>query len=500
MDFLNTILNNIDEGLIVADGNGKILFFNEVALNISKQILPKPLEEGDNMVQITVPQRRDVIREMIRSMRQKKQIERTFGEFKSRQGSTLFLEVNYVPVTNAQGKLTYIQTFVRDVTPQKIFEKKLITQVANTSNLIEKANAIIIGVDTQGYITEWNDYCSRITGFDKDDVFAQKFSDVLLEKEEKYFDELLAKVLANESVSNYEIPIRTKRNRRVIFLLNGTHRKAASREITGVIFVGQDVTELTEYRKSLEKKVEERTRELQLALNKEKEVVEMKSRFISIASHEFRTPLSSIEVAANYIKVKNSSLSNAELNTKLETIERQVKHMMFLLDDVLTYGKSEAGKIQLVTSVIGVKDFLNRIAEDVEHATKNTHTITRDFNGLAESIMSDEKLLRNVIINLLTNAVKFSPGKKNVYFGVNGEQNLLSITVRDEGMGIPEDELDKIFEPFVRGKAANAIQGTGLGLSIVKKAVELLKGVIHAESTVGKGTTFTVKIPLNENI
>lgn len=499
MDFLGSILNNIDEALIVTDGRGKMIFFNDVALNMSKELLEKPLKEGDDLFQLVSYVGNEIVHEIVHEIQLKKTPDKSFAEYVNRQGTTAYLESSYVPVIDDEGVLTHIHIFIRDITPQKIFEKKLTAQAANISNLIEKANAIIIGVDTRGYITDWNEYCSKITGFEKDEVYAQKFADVLLMKEEKYFDELLSKVLVNESVSNYEIPVRTKSNKKAIFLLNGTHRTTSTREVTGILFVGQDVTELTEYRRSLEKKVEERTRELQQALKKEKEVVEMKSRFISIASHEFRTPLSSIEFAANFIRKENAHLSKEELNSKLKTIEKQVKHMTYLLDDVLTYGKSEAGKIQLIISNIVLEDFLDRIVEDVGHSTKNTHVIEKNFNQLPEGISTDEKLLRNVLINLLTNAIKFSPGRHCVYLNVRGDKNQLVISVRDEGIGIPEDEGEKIFEPFIRGKAVTSIQGTGLGLSIVKKAVELLKGSIQTESRVGEGTTFIVKIPTHEN-
>jgi PAS domain S-box-containing protein len=499
LDILNSILNNIDEALIVTDGNGKILFLNEVAINLGTEILERPLAIGDDMSQIVSRTQTEIAGEIIREMQVKKSPEKSFAEYKNQHGSTLFLEFNFVPVLTESKELTHIHTFIRDITPQKIFETKLTNQAANISNLIDKANAIIIGVDTRGYITEWNEYCRKITGFEKDEVYAQKFSDVLLVKGEGYFDDLLAKTLVSESVSNYEIPIRTKENKKAIFLLNGTHRTTPTREVTGILFVGQDVTELTQYRKSLERKVEERTRELQQALKKEKEVVEMKSRFISIASHEFRTPLSSIEFATSFIEKRNSNITPDELHGKLDNIKKQVKHMTHLLDDVLTYGKSEAGKIELIISSIVPIDFFSKIIEEVGHSTKNTHGIQKEFVHLPAVVQTDEKLLRNVFINLLTNAIKFSPGKEFVYLTVKGDENMLTIEVRDDGIGIPEEELEKIFEPFIRGKAVGSIQGTGLGLSIVKKAVELLKGSIQAKSVINEGTTFTVKIPTNEN-
>jgi len=488
MDYLDSILNNIDEALIITDEKGKILLFNALASSHSTSLLlEKPLREGEFLPNVAGPKRKKIVTEIIREVQRKKSPERSFAEYTNRQGATVYLDLNYVPILNEEKDLTHIYVFVRDITPQKVFENKMVTQTKNISILIEKANAIIIGVDTLGYITDWNEHCSRVTGFEKEEVYARKLVDVLVAEKG---------LPHHESISNYEINVRTKEGRTITLLLSGTPRITAAGEVIGFTFVGQDVTELTGYRRELERKVEQRTQELQRALKKEQEVVELKSRFVSIASHEFRTPLSTIQYSTDFIRV-NIPVNQLDLQNKLDTIEKQVRHMTYLLDDVLMYGKSEAGKINLVFSSIVPVDFLTKIIEEVEHSTKNTHTILPDFHNLPEKITTDEKLLRNITINLLTNAIKFSPGKKYVDLIVRKLSGDLIITIRDEGMGIPAEEMDKIYEPFLRGKAASTIQGTGLGLSIVKKAVELLNGTIRTDSQVGRGTTFTVTIPEN---
>jgi signal transduction histidine kinase len=231
------------------------------------------------------------------------------------------------------------------------------------------------------------------------------------------------------------------------------------------------------------------------ALKKEKDVVEMKSRLVSIASHEFRTPLSSIQHNANYIRRNKKWASDNELKEKLKDIEKQTKHMMYLLDDVLTYGKSEAGKILLKVTTISLKDFLSKIIEDVGHATKDTHSIKLRMPDEKLKIEADEKLLRNILINLLTNAIKYSPGKKEVFFRVESTKHLIKFIITDEGIGIPEEEQEKVFDAFVRGRSTENIQGSGLGLSIVKKSVELMRGNLKLDSEINKGTTISVTIP-----
>ena len=500
MDVLNSILDNIDQALIITNPSGVILLFNKVAEHMNKEFYGRTIQVGDDIITTLNPRRQALYTGVLREIQQAKLPYRSFDEIVNGHGTTIYLEISFVPIKNSDDSLTHIYLFIRDYTSQKVFEKNLITQAAYISNLVERANAIFISIDTRGYIVDWNEHCFNVTGFEKDEVYTRRLEEILLDKEEwPVFDLLKSRILNREAISNYEMPVRTKTGRKVIFLLSITTRTNTSGEIIGVTFVGQDITELTDYRRSLEVKVEERTKELKRILKKEKEMVEMKSRFVSIASHEFRTPLSSIRFSANYIKQHNRQNDADEINLKLDNIEKQINHMTYLLDDILTYGKSEAGKIQLMLSRIVLTDFVQKIIEEVGHSTKNTHAIETDFSHFPSEMLTDEKLLRSLLINLLTNAIKYSPGKDKVYLSVTGFSGNITIVVRDEGMGIAPEEIEKIFEPFLRGKSAGSIQGTGLGLSITKKAVELLNGTIKVESVLNKETIFTVTIPQNAN-
>jgi PAS domain S-box-containing protein len=258
----------------------------------------------------------------------------------------------------------------------------------------------------------------------------------------------------------------------------------------------QDITEVVQYREGLERMVQERTRKLNLALKKEKELVEMKSKFVSIASHEFRTPLTTIALATGFIKKYKKRISTEVLDEKLEGIKKQVDHMTYLLDDVLTIGKAEAGKIEVKPSQIQL-DFFRQLAEEVVQSKSVTHKLQFVQNCKVPSISSSEKLIRNIVINLLTNAVKFSPGKKEVFMEVSCDAQNLFIVIRDQGLGIPVKDKKNLFTSFVRGSNVGTIEGTGLGLSIAKKAVELLNGSMQVKSKLKKGTEFKVTLPLN---
>jgi signal transduction histidine kinase len=257
----------------------------------------------------------------------------------------------------------------------------------------------------------------------------------------------------------------------------------------------QDVTEVVRYRQGLERMVEERTQKLNEALKMEKELVEVKSKFVSIASHEFRTPLSAIILDTGFIKKYKDKLKSEELDKKLADIEKQVHHMTYLLEDVLLVGKAEAGKIHVVLKKISI-DFFETLAKQVVQSGGTGHKLRYTLDGNLKGIVSDEKLLRNIVVNLLTNAIKFSPGSKYVTMAVTCTKSHLIILVSDSGIGIPAWDIKNLFTSFSRGSNAGAIEGTGLGLSIVKKAVDLLHGTVEVKSRLNKGTQFTVMLPL----
>lgn len=496
MDILNSILDNIDQSVIITKDNGEVVFFNKEAADIINSLQQKPLQVGENILSYSQPDGTKIVDGILTDIKDRKKSIKTWAEYTQLNGLTMHLELNYIPVHDDSGKVSYISVLGRDITAEKIFEKKIKAQASNVESLIQKANAVIVSTDSRGYITNWNDHCTDITGFSKNEVYAKKLADVALDESVRpAFNNLIDRVLNMEAVSNYETKIRTKDGRTLTCLLSATPQLTTTGQAVGITFVGQDITELIEYRKSLEDKIEERTVELRLALQKEKELVQMKSRFVSIASHEFRTPLSSIQFAANFLKQYNHRIQEQERHQKLDNIVKQVEHMTSLLDDVLTYGKNEAGKINLITSKINLAEFVNKISEEAGHSTKNTHKILIEFRDVPTEIETDEKLLRSVFSNLLTNGIKFSPGKEKIWLTISGMNTEVQFKVRDEGIGIPSDELDKIFEPFLRGKGASAIPGTGLGLSITKKAVELLGGSLKVVSELDKGTTFTVLIP-----
>ena len=384
---------------------------------------------------------------------------------------------------------------MQDITGQKEFERSITAIARELSELIQHANAPIFGADRNGYINEWNRVTEDLTGYSKNDMLGKNIGRCIREDHRQEFMLLLQRVFKGSPLDNLQLPMVSKDQRDLIFLLNTTPRRNSEQQITGVLMVGQNITELIEYRVNLEAKVQERTRELNEALRKEKELVEMKSRFVSIASHEFRTPLSTIALATGFLRKHREKLSPDDVIKKLATIEKQVDHMTYLLDDILMIGKSEAGKIKTKYTPVDIETFFHQTAREVEESMR-THQVQTFIQCSVKSFMADEKLLRNILINLITNAIKFSPDQKSVMLRVTNSPDFLKLEVKDKGIGITPEDQQNIFSAFHRGANVGTIQGTGLGLSIVKKAVELLAGHIHLSSQAGEGTSFTITLPL----
>ncbi|MEX2233556.1 MAG: PAS domain S-box protein, partial [Cyclobacteriaceae bacterium] len=357
MDVLKDILDNLSDSIIIIDPNGQIVLYNNEALRIQRSISEKPIQIGECFTDMVSTERKQTVADILKTLKRQKKAVKNFAEYHTTTGSHVFLEVNFVPVFGPKKELRYVNIITQDITSRKIFESKARATAADLSNLVENAHAIIFSVDSRGYIVDWNNHCAEITGFVKNEILSKKLPDILIkEYNTPLFNDLMATVLKNQSVGNYEFPIQTKAGTEMIVMLSATPRTNAPGQVIGATLVGQDITELTAHRRSLEKLVQNKTAALQQVLKKEKEAVDMKTRFVSIASHEFRTPLSSIDFAASFIKQNAATIGKKKLNEKVEVIEKHVNYMSHLLEDVLNYSKNENGRIKIIPSDICLGD------------------------------------------------------------------------------------------------------------------------------------------------
>lgn len=302
----------------------------------------------------------------------------------------------------------------------------------------------------------------------------------------------------------------------IAFIIDITVRK----EIEGTVLDKQKELErvaaaLISTNEQLEKKVSDRTMvlqeairelersrmELSMALDKEKDLNDLKSRFISMASHEFRTPLTTILSSVSLISEYNQGgqTDMAEKRSRhIQRIRSAVNNLNDILSDFLSISKLEEGKVEAEYRKFDLEVLVREIISDLQVNLKNGQRLNFNHTGSTE-VNLDQKLLKNIIINLISNAIKFTPERKNINVMTSVDEGNVNLEVRDEGIGISEDDQKHLFERFYRGKNAFNIQGTGLGLHIVGNYADLMKGHINLQSELDKGTTIKISFPNTTN-
>ncbi|MCF4101117.1 PAS domain S-box protein [Gillisia sp. M10.2A] len=257
-----------------------------------------------------------------------------------------------------------------------------------------------------------------------------------------------------------------------------------------------DITERKEYTEELEKKVKERTLQLTEALNKEKELNDLKTKFLSLVSHEFKTPLSGIltstTLAGRYIHTEQQEKREKHYNT----IKNKVKYLNNILNDFLSVERLESGKVNYKFNNFPISKVINEVIYDANMLLKNGQRINYPANIDDIFIDFDEKILELILTNLTSNAIKYSPEDTTIDINVVKKEKELYIEVKDQGMGIPAEEQKHIFNRYFRAENALLNQGTGIGLNIVKSHLENLGGEISFVSAENEGSTFTIKFPV----
>lgn len=296
----------------------------------------------------------------------------------------------------------------------------------------------------------------------------------------------------------------------IAFVIDITKRKEIENSI---ILQKEQLAEnnlkIEELNDELEEKVELRTRQLQdaiqlietsrdeltKALSKEKELGDLKSRFVSMASHEFRTPLSTILSSASLLAKYTETVEQEKRNKHIDRIKSSVNNLTDILNEFLSIGKIEDGKIVARYRRFNVKDFIADICAEIRGIAKKNQQITYTHSG-KQVIELDDSLLRNIIFNLLSNAIKFT-GEDGIIEIISAvEEDIFTITIKDNGIGISTEDQQHLFERFFRASNVTNIQGTGLGLHIVAKYAELMNGTISFESELEKSTSFTISFNL----
>ncbi|MBU1101600.1 MAG: PAS domain S-box protein [Bacteroidetes bacterium] len=517
------VLENIQLSAIMIDEEGKVFFCNDYFLSLSGWDYNEVtgLNWFDNF-QTNIP---GTVGELPdRGSMPSNLPQNSLSYLKVKNGAKRFVNWNNIPIRDSKEKIigytmigedvtekinnenklknhqSHLETIVKERTHDlQQLNKQLHNEIIkhkevaeeNKSNinflstLIETAPSPIFIKNTQKKYINCNRAFEDAFGLKRKDVIGNTEDFFLPEDTSRKVNNIEDDLLNNGGEKVYDFQLVNPMGEIKEFIITKSVFLKADGEIGGIIAIAMDVTSL----KKLEK-------DLESALKKEKELNELKSRFISTTSHEFRTPLTSIITSADLLEMFGQKWDGEKFKLHLNRIQNAVNKMSDLLEDVLLVNRAESDSIKFSPQLGNFRLFLSELMEEVITNDSSNHLIILEYLTEQNEFYFDTKLLRQIIMNLASNAVKYSPKNSEVKVIVQEENENILLHVIDSGIGIPAKDQPHLFEPFHRAENIGNVSGTGLGLSIVMKAVELHKGVITFASELGKGSEFIVKLPI----
>jgi PAS domain S-box-containing protein len=366
----------------------------------------------------------------------------------------------------------------------------LLSSLTASRNYIDQiitsmADALLV-TTASGIIKKTNKFAQDLFGYSQEELDGNSISTLI--KDELFVHKVnaLSSLKAEQSLKDVEVICQTKTGEKIIVAFSCSAIQTEVEGLENFVYIGRDISD----RKRAEA-------EMINALERERELRELKSCFVSMASHEFRTPLTTIVSSTELLEIYGQKWTEDKKQKHYQRIEAAVNRMTSLLDDVLLFSKVEAGKLEFNPKPLVLKNFCSDLVEELQLGIGVNHKLTFVFSGLDKNACLDEKLLLHILGNLLSNAIKYSPQNTTILFGCYCNEEEVIFEVKDEGIGIPIEDQGQLFESFHRAKNVGNIPGTGLGLAIVRNSVNLHGGRIIVESEPGVGTTFKVILPLD---
>ena len=488
----------LDEAAIVAitDQKGTIMHANDNFCKISKYSREELIGQDHRIVNSGYHSK-EYIRNLWATIANGKVWK---GELKNKakDGTTYWVDTTIIPFLNEEGKPYQYVAIRADITERKVMDERIL-QLNNELEQRVEDRTEALRESEKLYSTIARNYPNGTIS-----VFDQELRYVFVEGKElykigvtskdligtNYLDRLPKDIGANIKThllnvfkgisTSFEFEYRN--NHYILNAVPMPDNKGITRQI---LVVEQNVTK--------QKKAEN---EIRKSLEKEKELNELKSRFVSMASHEFRTPLSTILSSVSLVQKYDSPENEDKREKHIIRIKSAVNNLTGILNDFLSLDKLETGKVENNPVEFDVVKFAEEMTEEMQAVAKKGQSVIYNHSGKNTKVFADKHILKNILHNLLSNASKYSDEGTEISFNTTSDKTNLKIEVRDRGIGIPEEEKQHMFERFFRAKNAVNIGGTGLGLNIVKKYTELLDGEIGFESKAGEGTIFTLLLPL----
>ncbi|TCK64821.1 PAS domain S-box-containing protein [Winogradskyella wandonensis] len=410
-----------------------------------------------------------------------------------RKDGTLFWNDLYItPITNRRGVITNFIGIQNDVT-KRIRAEEERSHLATIFN--ESLNEIYVFDAYSLKFISVNRGAIENIGYSLEELETMSPLDLKITIEEKDFKTNYIQPLLNKEKEKIEFETEHKRKDGTTYPVNVHLQLSYLNEKPVFTSIIADITEQKDYLNRLENKVKERTEQLQIALSKEKELNELKTKFLSLVSHEFKTPLSGISTSVMLLEKYNQEKEQDKRNKHLGIIKDKVHYLNNILNDFLSLERLEAGAVNYKFSHFNLSKVINEVVYNANMLLKEGQRINYPDNIDDIAMYQDERILELVLTNIVLNAVKYSNENSEIDIKITLENGFTQIAVKDQGIGIPEKDLENIFTRYFRAENVLHMQGTGIGLNIAKTHTENLGGNISITSKENKGTTVILQIP-----
>lgn len=396
---------------------------------------------------------------------------------KRKDGSVFVVGVTVSPIRDKDDKVIGASKIARDITEQKSAEQKQ----AMLAAIIDSSDDAIVSKTLDGIITSWNHGAEKIFGYKPEETIGKHISIIIPDDRLNEETDIISKMRKGERVSHFETLRRRKDGREINISLTVSPVKDKNGKVIGASKVAIDITDKVELDK-----------QRQLFTERLQELNHYKDEFMAMASHELKTPLTVIK--ANLQILEHKMQDDNKIDFVNKTLN-QVNKLTNLISDLLDVSKIQAGKLELNCSNFDLIPFLREIVESIQQTTPD-HRLILNTNNKQLVASADRDRLEQVVINLLTNAIKYSPNAKEVRVDADIKDKEINVSIKDNGIGIHEDDMDKVFTRFFRVRGlASTFSGSGIGLYISSEIVKRHGGKMWLKSEIGKGSTFYFSIP-----
>ncbi|MEO8608487.1 MAG: PAS domain S-box protein [Chloroflexota bacterium] len=482
------LLNGSPDMAFLTDIEGKLIAFNQ---KFADQFGPSEVELLGTPIDELLPPdsvrvRKTIAKQVLETRQPIREEIEYYGQF---------FDYTVYPILNESQEITSLATFSQDITQRKQVEQKLRNSEQQFRGALESAVQGIVIVNALGQITLLNQYAEQEFGYEHEELLGQRIEVLIPDAQRGIHEQHREGYLSNPETRpmGTGMELMGQRKDGSVFPVEVSLSYMGN---SGELLVMAFVNDISERKQMEQERID--NQRIQLEVKQEREIIAMRQQFMSMVSHEFRTPLTVIASSTEILQHYDDRLTRERRMEKLQVINGQVRTMVSLLDDILALNKIQAGVADFSPERLDLLALCVTVLNNIKVMDQDRHQFIFDGQPASAPVLADRRSLEHSITNLLSNAVKYSPAESSIRLSVSTTERSVDLEIGDQGIGIPVEDQAHLFEPFYRARNARKIEGTGLGLAIVKHNVEQHGGTITCRSAEGKGTIFSIHLPAAE--